>query len=188
MPRNKPTEGESKTVILNESDSALDAFCMSRGTSIVFIDEQLAALPEDNVNKRELMRLRARVEDAHRRGAYELLDGWLHALIIGLKAACHTIPIAVFGNPFKKNAERNATKSRKKLSPLRKAIARELNQCSGLKPREVWARIKSRAPDSWEFIESGERREWYVWIDGHPKTHYGTFSDICKQERDKLQA
>lgn len=182
MPRNKPIEGESKTVILNESDSALDAFCMSRGTSIVFIDEQLAALPDDNVNKRELMRLRARVEDAHRRKDSEALDGWLHALIIGLKAACHTIPLATFAKPFKEHSN----KSRKK-SVIRKAIERELKKNSELMPRHIWDILKKNPPRGFQFFDDnlGKRIEGPSEKDDMT---YKQFSEKCKDEKDNLKA
>lgn len=113
-----------KTVVLNESDSALDAFCMSHGTSIVFLDEKLAALPDDNVNKRELTRLRRKMEDAHKGKDMGQLEGWFYALLIGLKAACLTIPLAEKGTNYGKAQSKAASAPRKLTIDQQKSIAK----------------------------------------------------------------
>lgn len=172
-------EVETKTVVLNESDSALDAFCNCRGTSIVFLDEQLAALPDDNVNKQELTRLRRKVEDAHQRKDMGALDGWFHALLIGLKAACHTIPLAVFAKPFKEHSDKP-----KKPSPIRKAIARELVKAPTLKPLQLWTILASKPPKGWDF--DGEGRKGRIWVTGREPMGWSRFSRACKEEKDKL--
>ncbi len=169
---------KNKIVVLDEIDSALDAFCMSRGTSIVFIDEQLAALPDDNVNKRELLRLRTKVKEAHRRKDFEALDGWLHALMIGLKAAVHTIPRAVTGEKFIQGRKPNTG------TPIRKAIARELKKNPNLKPRELWLLLASKPPKGWAFCDNDLGK--YIEGPREEGMKYSRFSAVCKEERDKL--
>jgi hypothetical protein len=168
-------------VELNESDSALDAFCLSRGTSIVFLDEKLASLPDDNPNKGELQRIRNRMEDAHRAGQLDLLDGWFHAYSIGLKSAVLLCPLATFGQPFKKHSS-----LKRKPGPIRKAIARELKKNPALKNREIFSSLAATPPKGWTFFDNRAGR----YIEGptkHDDMGYPRFSEICLEERNKLK-
>ncbi len=95
---------DDDVVVLEGREAFLDAFCMQYNTSIVSIDRKLSELPNDNPNKNELMRIRHLVARANSEGDLKLVDGWLHALMIGLKAATHTIPLALVGEKVKKSA------------------------------------------------------------------------------------
>ena len=95
---------EGTVVTLEGRDAFLDAFCMQYSTSIVTIDRALAEIPDDNPNKTELMRFRQLIASANSNADIKLVDAWLHALMIGLKAACHTIPLALVGEKVKKSA------------------------------------------------------------------------------------
>lgn len=92
---------KDEVVILEGRDAFLDAFCMQYNTSIVTIDRKLAEIPDNNPNKKELMRYRHLIAQANSSAKIDLVDAWLHALMIGLKAATHTIPLALAGEKFK---------------------------------------------------------------------------------------
>lgn len=170
-----------EVVELNESDSALDAFCLSRGTSIVFLDEKLASLPDDNPNKAELMRIRHSMGEAHRAGHAELRDAWFHSYVYGLKAAAFLCPLATFGQPFKKHSN-----AKRKPGQIRKAIARELKKNSSLKNREIFSNLAASPPKGWAFFDNRAGR----YIEGPTKPDdmgYPRFSEICLEERTKLK-
>lgn len=170
-----------KTVVLNESDSALDAFCNCHGTSIVFLDAQLAALPDDNVNKRELTRLRRKLEAAHQSKDMGQLEGWFYALVIGLKAASHTIPLAVRGEKFKNNSDKV-----RKGGPIKQAIRKLLKRNSGMKNKDLWDAIDAKPPKGWKVCENSLGR----YIEGPPgfkEMGYSRFLNACSEVRGETQ-
>ena len=99
---------ENEAVILEGNDAFLDAFCMQYNTSIVLLDHKLAELPDANPNKAELMRYRRQLAAANAKNDLVLVDAWLNALIVGLKAACHTIPLALIGQKFSPGRKKGA--------------------------------------------------------------------------------
>lgn len=86
---------------------------------------------------------------------------------------------ALTGIKFRKGRKVNSG------GPIRKAIARELNKNPSLKPRQIWAILASKPPKGWEFFDNSAGR----YIEG-PKggegMGYTRFSEVCKEERDKL--
>lgn len=107
--------GKKEIVVLEGKDAFLDAFCMQYGLSIVAIDEKLAEIPESNPNKKELVRYRRLLAAANNNSNLESLDAWLTALLIGIKAATHTIPLAIMGKAFKDNQEKKARLKRSRI-------------------------------------------------------------------------
>lgn len=88
--------------------------------------------------------------------------------------------LATFAVPFKKNSRKP-----RKPSPIRKAIARELKKNPSLMPRHLWKILASSPPNGWEFFDNSAGK----YIEG-PKggdgMGYARFSEVCKEERDKL--
>ena len=86
---------------------------------------------------------------------------------------------ALTGIKFRKGRKVNSG------GPIRKAIARELNKNSALKPRQIWGILTSKPPKGWEFFDNSAGK----YIEG-PKggdgMGYTRFSEVCKEERDKL--
>jgi len=89
--------------------------------------------------------------------------------------------LAAFAVPFKDNSN----KKPRTPSAIRKAIARELKKDAGLMPRHLWAKLASSPPKGWEFFDNSAGK----YIEG-PKggdgMGYARFSEVCKEERDKL--
>lgn len=165
---------------LNESDSALDAFCMAHGTRITIIDEQIASLPDDNVNKAHLQQIRAGVERAHLARNGELLESRFETLTIGLKAAAHTIPLAVIGQKFNQGRKVNSG------GPIRKSIARELNKNPALKNPELWAAVAAKPPKGWAAFDN--RVGKYLEGPQNKNMNYERFCTVCGEERKKLNS
>jgi hypothetical protein len=88
--------------------------------------------------------------------------------------------LAAFGFPFKNNS----IKKPRAPSPPRKAIARELAKNPALWPRQLWAILAKKHPKGWDF--DGEGREGRIWITGRAPMGYARFSEVCKEEKDKL--
>jgi hypothetical protein len=89
------------------------------------------------------------------------------------------LPIVEFAAPFKKNSSKP-----RKPSPIRKAIARELAKNPKLWPRQLWEVLAKKHPKGWDF--DGEGREGRIWITGREPMGYARFSEVCKEEKDKL--
>lgn len=87
--------------------------------------------------------------------------------------------LATTGAKFKQGRKVNTG------GPIRKAIARELKRNPSLMPRHLWAKLASKPPKGWEFCDNSEGK----YIEG-PKggegMGYARFSEVCKEERDKL--
>lgn len=86
--------------------------------------------------------------------------------------------LAATGIKFRKGRKVNS------VGPVRKAIARELKKNQALKPRHLWALLANKPPKGWDF--EGEGREARIWITGRKPIGYARFSEVCKQESDKL--
>jgi hypothetical protein len=70
--------------------------------------------------------------------------------------------------------------------PIRKWIARQLAKGREMKNAELWAAIKARPPRGWQVQENRLGK----YLDGPTaKDHmtYGRFSNVAKEERDKLK-
>lgn len=87
------------------------------------------------------------------------------------------MPQAILGGKFLRGRKPNTG------SPIRKRIAAELKKNSALKPREVWARIKAKHPKSWD-VEGDAQ----IWVSGRAPMGYKRFSEVCAEEKKKLQA
>ncbi|MDZ7585531.1 MAG: hypothetical protein U0938_11985 [Thiobacillus sp.] len=85
---------------------------------------------------------------------------------------------ALTGIKFRKGRKVNSA------GPIRKAIARELKKNPYLKPRHLWEILASKPPKGWDF--EGEGREARIWITGREPMGYARFSEVCKEESDKL--
>lgn len=74
--------------------------------------------------------------------------------------------------------------------PIRKWIEQQLSKNPTMKNRELWAAIKAKPPRGWQVMENRQGK----YLDG-PKTgnvaknemSYGRFSNVAKEERDKLK-
>lgn len=104
---------KEEPIVLDGNDAFLDAYCRKYATSIVDIDRKLSAVPDDNPNKPELQRYRRLLADANTQLNLNLVDAWLSALIVALKATTHTIPLALLGERYKRAQSNNASKERK---------------------------------------------------------------------------
>ena len=98
----------------------------------------------------------------------------------GMRAGDKVIhEFALTGIKFRKGRKVNSG------GPIRKAIARELNKNPSLKPRQLWEILASKPPKGWEFFDNSAGK----YIEG-PKggegMGYARFSEVCKEERDKL--
>jgi len=86
---------------------------------------------------------------------------------------------ALTGIKFRKGRKVNSG------GPIRKAIAHELNKNPALKPRQIWGILASQPPKGWEFFDNRAGK----YIEG-PKggdgMGYARFSEVCKEEKDKL--
>lgn len=124
----KKSSNQEPVVIELEGDNAfLDAFCISNGHgSIVAIDEILKALPDSDVNKPLLMQFRKNVNDANVQNNFPLLQAWLYALTIGLKAAAALIPlISLSSNGRKKGQPLGAQSNSRRAADARKFVEDE---------------------------------------------------------------
>ncbi|WP_305073886.1 hypothetical protein [Propionivibrio sp.] len=146
---------QDEVVILAGREAFLDAFCMQYGVSIVSIDRKLAEIPNDNPNKAELMRYRQLIASANAKSDMKLVTAWLHALMIGLKAATHTIPLALVGEKFGKGKPKGAN------GRLRKIVQRE-HEATG---RQGWKAVIS-AMESSNDVDEVDWAEERVWLKG----------------------
>jgi hypothetical protein len=87
------------------------------------------------------------------------------------------MPQAILGGKFIKGRKPNTG------SPIRKRIAADLKKNPKLKPREVWAGIKAKHPKSWD-VEGDTQ----IWVTGRAPMGYKRFSEVCAEEKKKLQA
>lgn len=89
--------------------------------------------------------------------------------------------LAITGAKFKQGRKVNT------VGPIRKAIARELKKNPDLMPRHLWEILASKPPKGWEFFDNSAGK----YIEG-PKggdgMGYARFSEVCKEEKDKLSA
>jgi hypothetical protein len=69
--------------------------------------------------------------------------------------------------------------------PIRKAIARLLKRHPDFRPRELWQKIAAHPPRGWSFHESPRLGKYIEGPKGQ-NMNYGRFSNVCKEERDKL--
>jgi hypothetical protein len=100
-----------------------------------------------------------------------------HTLLAQLSLA-HATPLAMQGQKF--SAGRKSGTG----GPIRRAIAALLKKNPTMRPRELWATLSKRPPHGWTFCDNRLGR----YIEG-PKAQsmsYGRFSNVCKEERDKL--
>lgn len=72
------------------------------------------------------------------------------------------------------------------VSPIRKAIARELKKCPGMKNRELWDAIAAKPPKGWEFLDNSLGQ--YAEGDGGGNMSYARFCNVCAEERRTLKA
>jgi len=149
---------QDKVVILEGREAFLDAYCMQYGYSIVAIDEKLAELPDDNPNKKELMRFRHLIASANSKSDFGLLDAWLHALIIGLKAATYTIPLALAGEKFKSGRKPGSNGKFKEIVK---------NACAQVGTKN-WQSV-IRAMDGADGVDEIAHADREVWIKGEDK-------------------
>lgn len=81
--------------ILDDDETALDAFCMAHGGRLVSLDTRIAAMPADDPNRPEIERYRRRLAHAllvEKNGS--AAEGWFNALLVGLKTVVLFIPKA----------------------------------------------------------------------------------------------
>lgn len=91
------------------------------------------------------------------------------------------MPLAIHGKAMRQGEKKNPG------GPVRKRIAKELAKSpnpAALKPRHLYELIKAKSPKTWEF--SGKGRARSIWVTGRKEMHYPWFSQICKEEKDKL--
>lgn len=96
-----------------------------------------------------------------------------------------TSPIAVFAKPFKNNSEKV-----RKGGPLRVAIAKELKKDQSLKNQALWRILSTKTPKGVEYFDNS-LGQYFEWTDKNGALHntaYSRFSEVCKEERDKLAA
>ena len=101
------------------------------------------------------------------------------AMIIAIELKSDSLKLlAATGEAFRKGRKVNSG------SAIRKAIARELANHPTLKPRNLWEMLAKKHPKGWDF--DGEGRERRIWITGRKPMGYARFSEVCKEEKDKL--
>ena len=98
-----------------------------------------------------------------------------------LKAVRELKPLAEFARPFKANAEKD-----RKGGPIRAAIARELRKNPLLKNLALFRILAGKPPKGWTFCDNSLGR--YVEGPAGENMSYSRFSDVCKEERDKINA
>lgn len=92
-----------EVVILEVDEAALDAYCMSRGTSLPTLDAYLAGVPCDDPNLKSLSMYMARLRQAVRQPNMALLDACFDTFLVALKAVVFWIPDAEVGKKFRAN-------------------------------------------------------------------------------------
>lgn len=166
---------EDEVVTLEGQDAFLDAFCMQYNTSIVDIDRKLDELHDDNPNKAELVRYRKLIASANSHGDLKLLDAWLHALMIGLKAATHTIPLALSGKKFKSGRKPGAT------GKLRNIVEDAYNTVTDKSCKSV-----IKAMEGANGVDEVEWSDETVWIKGEDASRtFKTIQNIVTELRSK---
>lgn len=88
--------------------------------------------------------------------------------------------LAAFAVPFKKHSGKL-----KKPGPIRKRIAIELKKNPELMPRQLWAILTSKPPKGWEFFDNRAGKD-ITGPKGGDGMGYARFSEVCKEEKDKL--
>lgn len=88
------------------------------------------------------------------------------------------LPLAIHGKIMRDNEKKNPG------GPVRKRIAKELAKNSDLMPRHLWELIEAKHPKNWDV----DRATREIWVTGRPQMGYSRFSEVCKEERDKLRA
>ncbi len=86
-----------KVIILEGYEAALDAYCMSRGTSLPNLDAYLAGVPCDDPNLKDLSMYMARLRQAVQQPNMALLDACFDTFLVALKAVVFWIPDAEVG-------------------------------------------------------------------------------------------
>lgn len=133
-------------VVLEGNQAFLDAFCMGTfGGSIVEIDRQIASVAEDNPNKAELMRVRAKVNDALERGDLTALEDRLEYLILATRNAVRVMPMATAYHRQQQAAGKargkQQAREKKKRTRDRGAVSRIIKELANL--RDGWGDYRS---------------------------------------------
>lgn len=71
--------------------------------------------------------------------------------------------------------------------PIRKWIARQLKKCPTMKNADLWAAFKEKPQRGWSVMENRQGK----YLEGptvNDKVSYGRFSNVAKEERNKLKA
>lgn len=91
------------------------------------------------------------------------------------------MPQAILGGKFLKGRKPNTG------GPIRKRIEKELAKDPTLMPRHLWNKIKSKPPKGWEFFDN-DAGKYIEGPKGGDGMAYARFSEVCKEEKDKLKS
>lgn len=113
LKKGKSTVAEGDVIItLSPDDSWLDCWCRSQyGMNFGLHLHRVETLPDDNVNKPELVRYVERLRRAMHDRNFEAVEGWANALAVAVKSAGFLIPLATA-----KQASDEATSRRNRMN------------------------------------------------------------------------
>lgn len=169
---NSPTR---EKIVLSPEDSALDAWLLCKhGKRLPYIERNIASLPDDDPNKPELQKYVRWFRDSLASGNQFQTTISYHLLVVGVKAATHTIPVALTGEKFKSGRKPGT------VGTVRKAIRSLLKKKPGMKNPEIWEHLKRNPPRDWEFCDN-RMGEYIEHQDGETKR--AQFNNICGEER-----
>lgn len=165
----------SEAIILSAEDSALDAWLLcTHGKRLPYVERDIASLPDDDPNKPELQKYMRWFRDSLATGNQFQMTMSAHLLVVSVKAAVRTIPLAMTGEKFKRGRKQGT------VGRVRKAIRALLKKDSRLMPREIWEQLKKSPPREWQFYDN--RAGEYIEYPGG-ETSRAQFNNICSEER-----